>query len=97
METPPGATLVAEPASTPAEDLPGLYRTILERIAALEQIGERAEAGRIRASATAAYSGAWNEAGRARLVALIARADRAIIDRDQPRGWAMRRRASASR
>lgn len=97
METPVGGNLVAEPASTPAEDLPGLYRLILERIAALEQSGERTEAGRIRVSATTAYSGAWDEAGRSRLIALIARADRALSGREQPRGWSMRRRATATR
>ena len=51
----------AEPASTPANDLPGLYRDILDRVAALEQLGERTQAGRIRMAATQAYSAAWDE------------------------------------
>jgi hypothetical protein len=93
---PASADQAVAPA-TPAEDLPGLYRTILERIAELEQMGERVEAGRIRISATTVYSGAWDEAGRGRLVALIARADRAIVGHDQPRGWTMRRRSAAAR
>ena len=84
-------------APTPAEDLPGLYRTILERIAELEQMGARVEAGRIRMSATTVYSGAWDEAGRGRLIALISRAERAIAGHDQPRSWTMRRRSAAAR
>jgi hypothetical protein len=93
----PSADGATDLASTPAEDLPGLYRTILERVADLEHIGERTEAGRIRMSATAAYSGAWDEGGRNRLVGLIARADRVISGRAQPRGWAMRRRSAPAR
>ena len=100
METrlPPGhGANATDPASTPAEDLPGLYRTILDRIAELESMDERSEAGRIRMTATAVYSGAWDQNGRGRLIALIARAERAIAGHDQPRGWAKRRRSAPAR
>jgi hypothetical protein len=100
METHLSPTLggdATDPAHTPAEDLPGLYRTILDRVAELERIGERSEAGRIRVNATATYSGAWDETGRNRLLGLIARADRVISGRTQPRGWAMRRRSAPAR
>jgi hypothetical protein len=86
-----------EAASTPADDLPGLYRDILDRVAALEQIGERSQAGRIRMAATQAYSAAWDETGRGRLLGLIGRADRTIAGHDRPRGWTLRRRSAAAR
>jgi hypothetical protein len=100
METrgsPAHGAVAVEAASTPADDLPGLYRDILNRVAALEQIGERSEAGRIRMAATQAYSEAWDEAGRARLLGLIARADRTIAGHDRPRGWTLRRKSAAAR
>ena len=87
----------AEPASTPANDLPGLYRDILDRVAALEQIGERTQAGRIRMAATQAYSAAWDETGRGRLLGLIGRADRMIAGHDRPRGWTLRRKSAPAR
>lgn len=87
----------AEPASTPANDLPGLYRDILDRVAVLEQIGERTQAGRIRMAATQAYSAAWDETGRGRLLALIGRADRMIAGHDRPRGWTLRRKSAPAR
>jgi hypothetical protein len=96
--SPAQPTVTVEPAaSTPADDLPGLYRDILDRVAELELIGERAQAGRIRMAATQAYSEAWNETGRGRLLGLIGRADRMIAGRDRPRGWTLRRRSSTAR
>jgi hypothetical protein len=83
--------------STPAEDLPGLYRTILDRVAELEHIDERSEAARIRMTATSVYSGAWDQHGRGRLIALIARAERAIAAHHEPRRWAKRRRPAPAR
>lgn len=82
---------------SPAEELPGLYRMVLDRVALLEQIGERHEAGQIRFSATTAYSGAWNEAGRHRLVVLVGRADRVLSNHDHPHGWTLRRRSAPAR
>jgi hypothetical protein len=89
--------VAVEIASTPADDLPGLYRDALDRVAALEQIGERVNAGRIRMAATEAYSAAWNESCRVRLVGLIGRADRTIAGHDRPRGWTLRRRSARAR
>ena len=91
-------TVAVEAApSTPADDLPGLYRDILDRVAVLEQIGERAQAGRIRMAATQAYSEAWNEVGRGRLLGLIGRADRLVAGHDRPRGRTFRRRSATAR
>jgi hypothetical protein len=86
-----------EAAQTPADQLPGLYRDVLDRVAVLERIGERAQAGQIRMAATEAYSGAWDESGRCRLKGLILRADRTIEGRDRPRGWTLRRRSARAR
>ena len=100
METRPPLTSpasIAEAGSSPAEELPGLYRTILDRIAVLEGMDERLEAGRIRMSATEIYSSAWDEGGRNRLTSLLARADRLVSGHARPRGWSMRRRPAQAR
>jgi hypothetical protein len=62
--------------NSPAEDLPSLYRAILDRIAFLEAAGERGEAGRVRRQATAAYSRAWDDRARRELEGLLRRAER---------------------
>jgi hypothetical protein len=99
MESRPTPTIdpTAEPTSSLAEDLPGLYRAILERVAELEQAGSRLEAGRIRASATAAYSNAWDESARRALTGLRARADRKLAEPARGRTWPLRRRSPAAR
>lgn len=77
----PGGTIVAHGAMTmdpnaPAEELPALYRAILERVASLEAAGDRAEALRVRSAATKAYSRAWDDRARRDLEALLRRAER---------------------
>ncbi len=62
--------------NTPAEELPGLYRAILDRVAELEAGGDRAEAGRVRRAATRAYSRAWDDRARRELETLLRRAVR---------------------
>ena len=62
--------------NSPAEDLPALYRAILDRVAVLESEGERAQAARLRTDATEAYSRAWDERARRRLEALLRRSER---------------------
>jgi hypothetical protein len=59
--------------NSPAEELPALYRAILDRVAALELAGDRAEAARLRTEATDAYSRAWDERARRRLELLLRR------------------------
>jgi len=56
-----------------AEELPSLYRAILDRVAELEVAGRRADAARLRTSATQTYSRAWDERARRRLTDLLAR------------------------
>ena len=94
-------TAAAEPTATLAEDLPELYRAILDRVAELERVGARALAGRIRADATRAYSNAWDESARKLLAGLLLRADRSLASGERSRGrsrtWSLRRRSIAFR
>ena len=63
---------------SPAERLPALYRAVLDGVAELERLGERREAGRVRAAAVAAYSRSWDAAGRKRLEAILRRTRRSV-------------------
>jgi hypothetical protein len=63
---------------TPIEDLPALYRAILDAVAELERRGSRSEAARIRSDATDAYSRSWDEGSRRRLDQLHLRVRRSI-------------------
>jgi hypothetical protein len=63
-------------STSPAEELPALYRAILDRVAELEAAGDRAEAARVRHAATRAYSRAWDDRARRQLTALLQRAER---------------------
>jgi len=71
----PGRRLVVMDP-TLAEELPALYRAILDSVARLETAGERRSAVRIRRDATAAYSRAWDARAQRRLLALLREADR---------------------
>jgi hypothetical protein len=93
----PPVPVPAEPVVTLAEDLPEIYRTILDRVADLERAGARRDAGRIRADATRAYSDAWDEGARRQLVGLLARADRGLTPVARQRGFSFRRRSVAAR
>ncbi len=68
-----------------AELLPELYRQVLDCVAELEEHGVRAEAGRVRADATRAYSRAWDAATVGRLRGLRIHAERVIAGRERPR------------
>jgi hypothetical protein len=61
--------------NSPAEELPALYRAILDRVAELEAAGERTRAARLRSDATDAYSRAWDERARRRLETLLRRSE----------------------
>lgn len=63
---------------SPAEQLPALYRAVLDGVAELERLGERREANRVRADAVRAYSRSWDAAGRRRLELILQRAERTL-------------------
>lgn len=63
---------------SPAEDLPALYRVVLDGVGVLERRGARSEAQRIRHAATRAYSTAWNDDQLRRLEQLVERCRLAI-------------------
>ena len=71
---------------SPAEELPGLYLAILQRVADLEAAGRRQEAGHVRLAAAKAYSRAWDERARRSLVGLLRDADQRSARIDGPVG-----------
>jgi hypothetical protein len=74
-----------ETRSTPAEDLPALYRAILDGVAQLERLGERREARLLRTEATAVYSASWDEGGLRRLDQIRRRIERIIAGDERAR------------
>jgi hypothetical protein len=61
-----------EPNSA-AEELPAIYRAVLDRVGQLEAAGHRVVANRVRADAIRIYSRAWDERARRELTALLRR------------------------
>lgn len=89
-----------ETHASPAEELPALYRAILDGIADLERVGEHREAALIRTEATRVYSTSWDEGGRRRLLHIRRRIERVIAGDERPRSelmrsWARRRSLTA--
>jgi hypothetical protein len=66
------------PPTSPSQDLPALYRAVLDGVAALEGRGERVTAAAIRREAIAAYSAAWDDRHRAVLSSLVGRVRREL-------------------
>jgi hypothetical protein len=66
--------------NSPSEELPALYRAILDRVAVMEAEGDRVGAARLRSDATEAYSRAWDERARRRLETLLRHATRPSAD-----------------
>lgn len=90
-----------ETQTSPSEDLPALYRAILDGIAGLERVGQHREAALVRTEATRVYSRSWDEHGRRRLLHLRRRIERVIAGDEQPRnerrGWRTRARSLTAR
>ena len=61
-----------EPTS-PAEELPALYRALLDRVAQIEAEGRRAAAYRLRSDAVRIYSRSWDDRARRALQDLLGR------------------------
>jgi hypothetical protein len=65
-----------------AEELPALYRALLDRIAQIDAAGERSRGYKIRTEATRIYSRAWDDRARRGLEALLRQAmDKGIVNR----------------
>jgi hypothetical protein len=75
-----------------AEELPALYRMLLDRIAQIDAAGHRAVGYRIRLEATRIYSRAWDDRARRALEDLLRQtADKASV----PHGTVARSARSA--
>jgi hypothetical protein len=75
-----------------SEDLPALYRAILDLVAELAASGQRPAANRIRAEATRIYSRAWDPRAKRRLEDLLRKhSDATVSQRSVGRG--LRRRS----
>jgi len=61
-----------EPKSA-AEELPELYRAVLDRVGQLEAAGHRRVANRVRSDAIRIYSRAWDDRAHRELLALLRR------------------------
>ena len=72
-----------EPKSA-AEELPSLYRAVLDRVGELEAGGRRDVANAVRAEATRIYSRSWDDNARRALLALLRRNSNAILERQTP-------------
>jgi hypothetical protein len=74
-----------------AEELPALYRAILDRISLIDAAGHRSLAYRIRSDATRIYSRAWDERARRGLESLLREtADKTTPARPHVRGTVRR-------
>jgi hypothetical protein len=65
--------------STPAAEMPQLYREVLDAVARLERLGDRANAYEIRRRAIRTYSARWDRSGH-RALAKVAREAQVRID-----------------
>lgn len=63
---------------SPAEELPALYRSILDGVARLERTGARAAAAKIRSQAVRQYSTAWDEKRRRELEQILRKLQRSL-------------------
>jgi hypothetical protein len=72
-----------EPMS-PAEELPALYRALLDRVAQIEAEGRRATAYRLRSEATRIYSKSWDDRARRALQDLLGRTPDTRVERPEP-------------
>jgi hypothetical protein len=82
-----------EPMS-PAEELPALYRALLDRVAQIEADGRRTAAYRLRRDATRIYSRSWDDRARRALQHLLDRTGGARTN--QPESGRETRRSSAA-
>lgn len=75
-----------------SEELPALYRAILDRVGALDACGQRTAANMIRAEATKIYSRSWDASAKRRLEALLRKNSGDLVGQRAP-GRGSRRRS----
>ena len=74
-----------------AQELPALYRAVLDRVAELEAGGQRGLATRVRARAIRIYSRSWDDRARRDLLALLRQnANEGVGRRTSGRGFRRR-------
>ena len=79
-----------------SEELPALYRAVLDRVAQLESSGERSTANRVRAEATRIYSRRWDDRARRQLEDLLRRHAGGVTRQDATTRGAHQRTSSAA-
>ena len=84
-----------EPTSA-AEELPGLYRAVLDRVGQLEAAGHRQVANGVRSEAIRIYSRAWDDRARRELTALLRRNAGGPVDAPGAAGTSRRRTIHAA-
>ena len=94
---PPADPAPAEPVATLAEDLPEIYRAILDRVADLERIGARREAGRSARPQPRPIRTPGTSRRDAICSGLLGRAQQGLVVTKRSRGWSLRRRSIAVR
>jgi len=78
-----------------AEELPALYRALLDRVAQIEADGRRAAAYRLRTDATRIYSRSWDDRARRALQHLLTHTGEARTSHIEP-GRESRRSSAAA-
>ena len=71
----------AHDPSAASEEVPQLYRSILDLVGELERMGARRDAERGRAEAIAAYSRGWDESSHRALERIVERLQRRTLGR----------------
>lgn len=74
---------------TPAEEMPSLYRAVLDTVWRLERIGERDYALDVRRRAVNTYATRWDEGGRKELVRINRDALRRLAESRPAAGFAL--------
>jgi hypothetical protein len=76
-----------EPTASPNDEMPTLYRAVLDLVHDLERLGDDREAARVRAEAIRVYSSAWDARRSATLKGLAAKVGRSVeTRRSRPAG-----------